>query len=86
MTGWTWAHVENEVTLPQVHALSTYWRQQPPLVVLTARLCRWAGIDVCTAKPAPVATANEAPKEAALVGLPISHGRPDDPMLNFLDL
>ena len=86
MTGWTWKHVAGEVTLPQVHALMTHWRLQPPLVVLAGRLCRHFGVDVSLA-PAPVAaTPQDALKQAQQAGLPIAEGRPDDPLLDFLDL
>lgn len=88
MTGWTWEYVHDKVTLPQVQILSTYWKAQPPLVVLTSRLCRWAGIDVCTDRPGnrPAATPGDAMKQCAEMGLAVSHGRPDDPMLDLLDL
>lgn len=87
MTGWTWAHVEDHVTLPQVRALSVYWRQQPPMVVLASRLCRYFGIEV-SAKPEPkrASTAQEALEQARAAGLPITEGRPDDPMLDLLEL
>lgn len=88
MTGWTWDYVHDKVTLPQVVVLSTYWKQQPPLVVLTSRLCRWAGIDVCTNPPATraAATPDEAMKQCAEIGLAVGHGRPDDPMLDLIGL
>lgn len=85
MTGWTWSHVSNEVTLPQVHALMTHWRVQPPMVVLASRLCRYFGIDVSQPQRRVAATPQDALKEALAAGLPIVEGRPDDPMLAFLD-
>jgi hypothetical protein len=86
MTGWTLPHVRNEVTLPDVVMLSAYWRMQPPMVVLMSRVCRSLGVEV-SAKPVKVArTAAEAVQEAHQFGLPIAEGRPDDPMLAFLDL
>lgn len=85
LTGWTWAHVSDNVTLPQVHTLQTYWRSQPPMVVLASRLCRYFGVEVA-AKPKPVAkNAHDAMREAMAAGLPIAPGRPDDPDLAFLD-
>lgn len=86
MTGWTWAHVANEVTLPQVNCLSEYWQRQPPMVILASRLCRYLGIEV-GAKPKVVAKSSEdAMREAMTAGLPVANGRPDDPDLAFLDL
>lgn len=86
MTGWTWAHVEDHVTLPQVHALNTHWQYQPPMVVLAARLCRFFGIEVGKPVQAAAKTPEDALKEALAAGLPIAHGRPDDPDLAFLGL
>jgi hypothetical protein len=87
MTGWTWAHVSDTVTLPQVHVLQTFWQHQPPMVVLAGRLCRYLGIDVGTAaKPAPITKPQEAMQELAKNGFPVMEGRPDDPMLDLLDL
>lgn len=34
----------------------------------------------------PARTPQEALREAAAAGLPVMEGRPDDPMLDFLDL
>lgn len=86
MTGWTWEHVANTVTLPQVQVLSAYWRQQPPMVVLAGRLCRYFGIEVSLPQQRAARSAEEAIREAVAAGLPVSEGRPDDPMLDFLDL
>jgi hypothetical protein len=85
MTGWTWSHVSSEVTLPQVQALSAYWVHQPPLVLLVGRLCRYVGVDVSQPKRTVARTSQEAITEAMSAGLPIAHGRPDDPDLAFLD-
>lgn len=87
MTGWTWAHVEEHVTLPQVRALSVYWRQQPPMVVLASRLCRYFGIEVSAKPDTPRATTvDDAVEQARAAGLPVMQGRPDDPMLDLLEL
>lgn len=86
MTGWTWAYVHDSVTLPQVKALATYWRRQPPMVVLAGRLCRYFGIEVDAKEPVKAISAEDAMREALAAGLPVSHGRPDDPDLAFLDL
>lgn len=85
MTGWTWEHVSDKVTLPQVHALSAYWRQQPPMVVLASRLCRYFGIDVSLPQTRIATSPHESMREALAAGLPVFDGRPDDPDLAFLD-
>lgn len=85
MTGWTWSHVSEQVTLPQVNALMSHWRVQPPMVVLASRLCRYFGIEVSQPQRRVAATPQDAMKEAIAAGLPVFEGRPDDPMLDFLD-
>jgi len=86
MMGWTWKHVAEEVTLPQVQVLMQHWRLQPPMVVLAGRLCRYFGIEVSQPVQRAAATPQDALKEALAAGLPVAEGRPDDPMLDFLDL
>ncbi|MDP5209993.1 hypothetical protein [Microbulbifer sp. 2205BS26-8] len=29
--GWTWAHIRDNVTLPEVEAMSRYWKKFPPV-------------------------------------------------------
>lgn len=86
MTGWTWVYVHDEVTLPQVHVLSTYWRQQPPMPILARRLCQYFGIQIAMPTPKVAASPDDAMQEAMSAGLPVTYGRPDDPMLDLLDL
>lgn len=86
MTGWTWEHVTQYVTLPQVHALQTHWQYQPPMVVLAARLCRHFGVEAGKTVQPTARSPEEAMREAMMAGLPIAHGRPDDPDLQFLGL
>ena len=35
-TGWTWDHIADTMTLPRMNALSTYWREFPPVHVSAA--------------------------------------------------
>jgi hypothetical protein len=35
-TGWTWDHIEAELDIPRLSALSSYWRVHPPMHVLLA--------------------------------------------------
>lgn len=35
-TGWTWDYVEQELDVPRLTALTTYWRNNPPLHVMVA--------------------------------------------------
>lgn len=86
LTGWTWKHVATEVTLPQVQTLMVHWRSQPPLVVLAGRLCRYMGVDVSLPAQVVAADPQDAMKAAMAAGFPVANGRPDDPMLDFLDL
>ncbi len=59
--------------------------------MLLGRLCRWAGIDVAT-QPLPASRATQPAQPGDLLqqlaakGLPVQMGRPDDPMLDLLDL
>ncbi len=89
MTGWTWAHVHDEVTLPQVQVLQAYWRTQPPMPVLAARLCAYFGIKVGEEpkrKAVKATSVHDVMRDAIAAGLPVMQGRPDDPILDFLDL
>lgn len=74
------------MTLPQVDALVAHWRQVPPASQQLRRIALALGI----AEPKPVQasarTPQEALREAAAGGLPVFEGRPDDPMLAFLEL
>ncbi|MDQ7989018.1 MAG: hypothetical protein REI09_05220 [Candidatus Dactylopiibacterium sp.] len=72
------------MTLPQVAALSKFWRHTPPAAFQLKRISIALGIE-----PEPVRkvirNADDALKEALAAGLPVMHGLPDDPILKFLD-
>jgi len=36
--GWTWEHIENDLLMPQIRALSKYLRAHPPLHLVVAAL------------------------------------------------
>lgn len=65
-------------------ALREAWRVVPPAAISLSRISAALGLKEAAA--APVAkSADEAMKEAVAAGLPVFHGKPDDPMLAFLD-
>lgn len=72
------------MTLPQVNALAALWRHVPPPAVQLRRLALALGIPEPKAQ-APARSPQDALREAAQAGLPIVEGRPDDPLLAFLD-
>lgn len=73
------------MTFPRHKALMARWRVLPPAAMQLARIAAAIGI-----KPAPeaqpVQSAQDFMKTAAAAGLPVMNHRPDDPMLDFLDL
>jgi hypothetical protein len=73
------------MTFPRHRALLARWREVPPAALQLARIAAAIGIkpSAQTAKPQ---TAQEFMQMAAKGGIPVLHGRPDDPMLAFLDL
>lgn len=86
-TGWTWNYVDQHVTLPQVEAMSRFWETIPPAALQLKRISLALGIaPEKTVKTSAPKTADEALHQALAAGLPVMEGRPDDPMLNLLDL
>jgi hypothetical protein len=41
VTGWTFEHIDSNVTLPQITALFDYWRQSPPVHKLAAMYLKY---------------------------------------------
>lgn len=72
-----------------MQALNAAWRHNPPPAVVLRQLAAWVGIKPPPlprgARSAPTAPA-DALQQAHAAGLPVMRGRPDDPMLAFLDL
>lgn len=73
--------------MPQVDALNALWDTVPPPAVQLRRIALYLGLPE-TKKPVQTRalSAEEAIKEVMAAGIPVMEGRPDDPMLDFLDL
>lgn len=73
------------MTFPRLAALREAWERVPPPAVTLQRIAQWAG-----AVPAPKAprarSAQQALEQAAQAGLPVTYGRPNDPMLDLVGL
>lgn len=74
------------MTFPRLHALNEAWRTVPPMAVALRRISSWLGVPAPEAPRAAPRTVEEAVKEVAAAGLPVMHGRPDDPMLALCGL
>ncbi len=75
------------MTLPQLDALTAFWASVPPPGVQLKRISLALGLP--DTQPAPKARAGrpeDAIREALAAGLPVMHGRPDDPMLDLIGL
>lgn len=57
----------------------------PPPDIQLKRISLFLGLPDTTPKRA-TATPEDALREAMAAGLPVTEGRPDDPLLDFLDL
>lgn len=73
------------MTFPRLRALNASWSAIPPAALTLKRISQWLGL------PAPAEhrvarTVEEATKEVMTAGLPVMHGRPDDPMLALCGL
>jgi hypothetical protein len=78
-TGWTWQYIEEVFTVPQMLALTQSWTHIAPPAIALRRIAVALGIeepDAAQAKPA-----HELIGSAAL---PVSAGRPNDPMLDLV--
>lgn len=84
-TGWTWDTIDR-LTLPRVQVLFAHWLRHPPMAWQLDRLTAYLGLPPPAPPPMPAATAQDALRQAAAAGLPIAEGRPNDPMLDLLDL
>jgi len=85
-TGWTWDHIDRHVTLPMVQALNATWAHLPPPALALRRIGLALGVKAPDAPHKQSASPAGAIQEAQAAGLPVMQGRPDDPMLAFLDL
>lgn len=66
-TGWTFRHIDQELTLPEAMDLVTYWSDFPPQHIL---LRAWVGYESPTpAKAERLEDMNDEDRDAALEGL-----------------
>lgn len=74
------------MTLPEADALCRFWQRVPPPAVQLKRIALVLGVPETTPVQTSARTPEEAMREAMAAGLPVMQGRPDDPMLDLLDL
>lgn len=67
-------------------ALAVFWESVPPAVVQLKRISLALGLPDTRPVQTSARSPEEAMREAMAAGLMASEGRPDDPMLDFLDL
>ncbi len=66
-SGWTWGCVETELTLPQVHALSEYLAEHPPVHLLVA-----AALGAKPTSAIKESTIEEVEAVASALGIPVT--------------
>lgn len=72
-----------------VAALQKAWQVVPPPALALLRIGAVLGIKPPSSPPRAIGKpmgAQDVLSEVAAMGIPIMHGRPDDPMLELLDL
>lgn len=78
------------MTLPQVLALQRYWSHTPPVAFQLRRIALFLGLQDPPAAKAPDAATPRSLdndlRDLSYGGIPIFEGRPNDPMLDLLDL
>lgn len=81
-------YVNDQLTLPDAYALSRYWQTILPTDLQLRRIAQYLGVpDVKPPeRPSKPAPAQDLLRDALAAGLPVMEGRPDDPMLDLLDL
>lgn len=67
-------------------ALSRFYTATPPAAMQLKRIAAALGVTQPESQKERKTDPQEAMREAAAAGLGVSIGRPDDPMLDFLDL
>lgn len=94
-TGWHWDHVMNHCDVPMYLSMCRFWRDVPPAAVQLRRIASYIGLKpetrsanaVQTSAPpahATLSTTEEVAAAAAMAGLPVFPGRPNDPMLDLI--
>ncbi len=66
--------------------LSLHWESVPPPAVQLKRIALALGIPESKPRVHTSAQPEDVMREALAAGLPVMEGRPDDPLLDFLDL
>ena len=75
------------MTLPQSNALARHWESIPPAALQLKRIGLVLGLpNTAPSVQTYARTPDDALREALAAGLPVTEGRPDDPLLDFLDL
>lgn len=69
-----------------VQALNATWAVLPPPAMALRRIGVALGVKAPDVRPRRSTSSADAIREAQTAGLPVMQGRPDDPMLAFLDL
>lgn len=95
-TGWTWDHAYNHCDIPTYLALCRFWKASPPAHQQLRRIAMYLGVKPEQAASAVQTSAQQASPEttsfqevamaASQAGLPAFPGRPNDPMLDLLEL
>lgn len=65
--------------------LTRHWQTVPPPAQQLRRIALFLGLPEPRVQT-PARTPQDALREAHTAGLPVVEGRPDDPLLDFLDL
>lgn len=73
------------MTFPRLRALNAAWRALPPVGLTLYRISLWLGLPR-SSEQRRARNVDEAIKEVVDAGLPVMHGRPDDPMLALCGL
>lgn len=84
-TGWTWDYIDQHVTLPQVQVLNRAWRFLPPAALTLQRIGSYLGLKPPAENDGKPTTPDDALQQAIAAGVPVFEGKPDDPILAFLD-
>lgn len=66
-------------------AMESFWLRVPPAALQLKRISLALGLSDTTVQTS-TRKVNDVMREAAAAGLSVMDGRPDDPMLDFLDL
>lgn len=74
------------MTFPRLAALRQAWERVPPPAVTLQRLAQWAGAVQAPATRQRATRPDQALEQLHAAGMPVMHGRPNDPMLDLCGL